>query len=107
MNQKQAREEFYSGNRYPRIIFQAGCKGINFMTPNVLSYGSLNQWGAFEYSTGQGLDPSTTMHGISVVIIQDGEPQHCHQLGEVFYSKAESFEYVEELREYNQVPDLS
>lgn len=72
----------------------------NFMTQNVEKYGKINRNVAYEVSSGRGIEPGTTLYGVSVVAHsrQKQKTFPIYGLSKPFYSKEEANEYISSLQ---------
>lgn len=73
----------------------------NFMTPDVIEYGTTGRY-AVELSTGRGLVPGTTIWGVTVLKrTADGwektGPKSCGGLGDSFSTESEARTYIANL----------
>ncbi len=75
----------------------------NFMTPHVISRGKLARNVAYEISFGSGLEPGTSIYGVSVVRLhEDGTTERDHERSACFSTLERANEHVEYLRYLEQ-----
>jgi hypothetical protein len=72
----------------------------NFLTPHVIACGKLARHVAYELSSGSGLEPGTSIYGVSVVrLLDDGTTARDFDSSCCFSSLQAANEHVESLRE--------
>jgi hypothetical protein len=71
----------------------------NFLTPHVIARGKLSRSVAYELSSGSGLEPGSTIYGVSVVRLQeDGTTERDYDSSGCFSSLTAANDHVEQLR---------
>jgi hypothetical protein len=71
----------------------------NFLTPHVIARGKLARDVAYEISSGSGLEPGSSIYGVSVVMLHDdGTTERDYDASCCFSSLGAANEHVESLR---------
>jgi hypothetical protein len=69
----------------------------NFMTPEVLKVGKIDQGTAYEISSGSGFDPGTTIYGVSIVGVREDGSTYRSDASKMFDSLVDARAYIRDL----------
>ena len=69
------------------------------MTPDVVKVGKLGRDAAYELASGYGIEPGTTIYGVSVVrVLGDGTTERHYEASACFSSVQDATAHIERLR---------